>query len=169
MERNTEVSEATRKLIHLLEHRLDENLERMFKLLELKYPPEEIDTVFKYIKSEKSDIRLNAIEFLDNLLEASLKKVLIPIIETVTVETITRDTLMNLNVRIPDQYQCLDLLLQGKDRQLKMAVIDLIEVLKESQYTELLIPLSHHAEPSIRASTFRVLKKLSNLRGKSSG
>ncbi len=165
-ERNTEVFEATRRLILLLEHRLDENLERMFKLLELKYPPEEIDTVFKYIKSEKSDIRLNAIEFLDNLLEASLKKVLIPIIETVTVETITRDTLMNLNVRIPNQYQCLDLLLQGKDRQLKMAVIDLIEVLKESQYTELLIPLSHHAEPSIRALTIRVLKKLSKLRGK---
>ena len=72
------IFEARKKLIHLLEHRLDENLERIFKLLELKYPPDEIDTVYKNIKSDKSDLRVNAIEFLDNLLEVNLKKVLIP-------------------------------------------------------------------------------------------
>lgn len=159
-EQGARVSEATQKLILLLEHRLDENLERIFKLLELKYPPEEIDTVYRNIKSEKSDLRVNAIEFLDNLLEVSLKKVLIPIIETISVETLTRETLKNLNVRIPDQHHCFELLLEGKDRQLKMAVIELIETLKESQYTALLTPYSNHPEPSIRASVLRVLRRL---------
>jgi len=154
---HSEVFEATRKLILLLENRLDENLERIFKLLELKYPPEEIDTVYRNLKSDKTDLRINAIEFLDNLLEVSLKKVLIPIIESVTLETITRETLKNLNVRVPGQLDCLELLLQGKDRQLKMAVIDLIDTLE---------PSGNHPDQPISVSTLRALEILTRLKGK---
>ena len=64
-----EVYEARKSLIVLLEHRLDDNLERIFRLLGLKYPPGEIDTVYRNLKSDKPDLRVNAIEFLDNLLE----------------------------------------------------------------------------------------------------
>ena len=144
-----EVFEARKKLILLLEHRLDENLERIFKLLELKYPPEEIETVYKNIKSDKSDLRVNAIEFLDNLLEVNLKKVLIPIIETLLTETITRETLKNLNVKISNQHECLKLLLKGKDNQLKKAVFDLIILLNDRQYIDLLEPFCAHPDQKI--------------------
>jgi len=156
-EMRSEVFEATRKLIMLLENRLDENLERIFKLLELKYPPEEIDTVYRNLKSDKTDLRINAIEFLDNLLDVSLKKVLIPIIESVTLETITRETLKNLNIRVPGQLDCLELILHGKDRQLKMAVIDLIDTLE---------PPGNHTDQSNGDSTRRALEILTRLKEK---
>lgn len=157
-----EVFEARKKLILLLEQRLDENLERIFKLLELKYPPDEIETVYKNIKSDKSDLRVNAIEFLDNLLEVNLKKVLIPIIETLLTESITRETLKSLNVRISNQHECLRLLLKGNDMQLKIAVFDLIILLNERQYMDLLEPFGSHPDKKIRTSALRAISTLTN-------
>jgi AAA family ATP:ADP antiporter len=156
------VFEARNRLILLLEHRLDENLERIFKLLELKYPPEEIETVYQNIKSDKSDLRVNAIEFLDNLLEVNLKKVLIPIIETLLSESITRETLKSLNVRISNQHECLKLLLRGNDAQLKTAVFDLIILLHERQYMDLLEPFVAHPDKKIRDSATRTISMLRN-------
>jgi AAA family ATP:ADP antiporter len=164
--RQADPFKARRKLILLLEQRLDENLERIFKLLELKYPPDEIDTVYRNIRSEKSDLRVNAIEFLDNLLEVNLKKVLIPIIETLMMETITPEILKSLNVRICSQYECIDLLLKGKDMQLKIAVIELIFSLKESRYIGLLQPCSHHRDQKIRTSAQRTIDHLAGFSGK---
>jgi AAA family ATP:ADP antiporter len=157
-----EVFEARKKLILLLEHRLDDNLGRIFKLLELKYPPEEIETVYKNIRSDKSDLRVNAIEFLDNLLEINLKKVLIPIIETLMAETVTRETLKNLNVRISNQHECFRLLLKGKDMQLMRAVFDLIILLHDQQYLQLLEPFGAHPDKTLRSSALQAINKLSH-------
>lgn len=153
-------SEARRKLIILLEQRLDENLDRIFKLLELKYPPNEIDTAYKNIKSDKTDLRVNAIEFLDNLLEVNLKKVLIPIIETLLTETITRETLKSLNVRIANQYECLELLLRGKDMEIKRAVFDLIVLQHDPQYIVLLEPFRNHQDKKISSLANQTINKL---------
>ena len=71
-----EVFEARKSLMEILKRRLDDHLERIFKLLGLKYPPEEIDTIYQNIKSDKPDLRLNAVEFLDNLLEVNLKRMM---------------------------------------------------------------------------------------------
>ncbi len=155
-----EVFEARKKLILLLEQRLDENLERIFKLLELKYPPDEIETVYKNIKSDKSDLRVNAIEFLDNLLEVNLKKVLIPIIETLLTESITRETLKTLNVKISNQHECLKLLLTGKDLQLQKAVFDLIILLNDSKYIDLLEPFGVHPDQKIRSLALSTIDRL---------
>ena len=157
---DTKAFEAIRKLILLLEHRLDENLHRIFKLLELKYPPNEIDTVYKNIKSDKTDLRVNAIEFLDNLLEVNLKKVLIPIIETLLTETITRETLKSLNVRIASQHECLELLLKGKDMQIKRAVFDLIILQHDPQFIVLLEPFVDHPDKKITSLATNAINKL---------
>lgn len=158
----SEIYEARKNLIALLEQGLDDNLERIFKLLELKYPPDEIDTVYQNIKSEKSDLRVNAIEFLDNLLEVNLKKILIPIIETVMVDTVTQETLKNLNIRITSQFDCLDMLLRGKDDQLKIAVFKLVSTLRDNQYAALVRPYADHRNPKLRSSALRTLKLLEN-------
>ena len=147
-----EVFEARKSLIEILESRLDDNLDRIFKLLELKYPPDEIDTVYKNIKSDKTDLRVNAIEFLDNLLEVNLKKILIPIIETIAMETITKETLKSLNIKIPNQYECFEMLLKGKDVKLKLAVLYLISKLQEKKYIGLVMPYCD--SPNIKTRTF---------------
>jgi AAA family ATP:ADP antiporter len=154
------IFEARKKLIYLLELGLDANLERIFKLLELKYPPDEIDTVYRNIKSDKSDLRLNAIEFLDNLLTINLKKILIPIIETVLLDTITQETLKNLNVRIISQYECLELLLREKDIQIKLAIFELIATMQDKQYAELVRPYCIHQHIKLKTAALRTLRGL---------
>lgn len=155
--------EARKKLSILLEQRLDDNLDRIFKLLELKYPPDDIDTVYKNIKSDKSDLRVNAIEFLDNLLEVNLKKVLIPIIETLLVESITPETLKNLHVRVSNQHDCLELLLRGKDRQLKLAVFDLLILLQDRQNIDLLETFVYHPDEKIRSKALSSIRRLNEI------
>jgi AAA family ATP:ADP antiporter len=144
--------EARKSLITLLEKRLDDNLERIFKFLGLKYPPQEIETVYKGIKSEKMEIRMNSIEFLDNLLETNLKKILIPIIETSIAETVTEQTLKELRIKVMSQYDCFNVLLDGKDIKVKLAVLYLIKVLKDQKYLPLAERYQNHA--NIKVNTF---------------
>ncbi len=79
---SAEETNARESLMELLEGRLDAGLERIFKLLELKYSPIEEQTAYKGVLSEKQEQQTNAVEFLDSILNPSLRSVLIPIIET---------------------------------------------------------------------------------------
>jgi AAA family ATP:ADP antiporter len=140
--------EARKSLITILEKRLDDNLERIFRFLGLKYPPEEIDSVLRGIKSDKVEIRINAIEFLDNLLEGNLKKILIPIIETSIMESVNEKTLQDLGLKEMSQYDCFAILMGSKDSKVKLAVLYLIGILKDPKYLPLISPLLHH--PNIK-------------------
>jgi len=113
---------ARQELIDLLEVRLDSNLERIFRLLELKYPPEDVIFIFESLHSTQPDLRANALEYLDNLLDSSLKKVLIPIVETALLDTISEEVARQLNLKIPDEQECYRLLLQRGDEELRRAV-----------------------------------------------
>ncbi len=130
-------NDARASLVDLLEKRLDRKLERIFRLLGLKYTSDDIFVIYNGLKNSKPDFRLNALEFLDNLLEPNLKKILIPIIETAMVETITEDAIKNLNIKIPDEYQCFSLLMKGQDLRVKIAVLYLITQLKDKKHLTL--------------------------------
>ncbi|MEZ4687568.1 MAG: Npt1/Npt2 family nucleotide transporter [Bacteroidia bacterium] len=96
-----EKKQARKELIHLLETRLDDDLERIFRLLGLKYPPQEVLTIFEHIHSPQPDLRDNALEYLENLLEPNLKKILVPLVETVLLDTISAQALEELHLSIP--------------------------------------------------------------------
>ena len=134
-----ELLEARRGLTRLLEQRLDRSLERIFRLLGLKYPSEDIVAAYKSLRSQKEDLRINALEFLDNLLEPNLKKMLMPIVETATLESVTEETISTLHLKIPEEYECFRMLLRGKDVRIKLAVLYLIAQLGDAQY----LPLVH--------------------------
>ena len=101
-------------------------LERIFKLLGLKFNTEEIFTAYKSFQSNKPDIRISSIEFLDNLLDTKLKRILIPIFETTGLESISEDALKKLNIHIPNEKECYNMLLEGNDIKIKLAVLYLI-------------------------------------------
>jgi len=54
------ISRARAQLVRGLEIRLDASLERLFRLLGLKYPPVEMYSAYKGIRSSDRDIRMNA-------------------------------------------------------------------------------------------------------------
>ncbi len=124
---NPELTEARNGLMNIMEHRLDRQLHRIFKLLGIKYPPEDIDPIFQNIVSGEEEQRVNALEFLDNILQAPLKRELIPVAESLITGTITEDNFKNFNLKMLSEVECYHLLLKQKDVKLKLAVLYLIE------------------------------------------
>lgn len=115
--------EARQALTQLLERRLDGTLERIFHLLGLRYSPVQINSVYEGIKAKNLDLRFNAVEFLDNILEPDLKKILIPIVESALIDPASEAAINRLNVKAPSESDCFNHLLQGRDEKIKLAVI----------------------------------------------
>ncbi|MBZ0241995.1 MAG: HEAT repeat domain-containing protein, partial [Bacteroidales bacterium] len=160
---NQEQHAARKSLIALLERRLDGNLERIFRLLGLKYPPDDILIIYQSLQSKKPDKRINAIEFLDNLLEQNLKRVLIPIVETAMLDNISANTIKNLNLEITSEFQCLSMLLAGKDLRITLAALYLIARLDNKKYLPLVKQYQAHSNPKIRQFAAEAIDKLSEI------
>ncbi|QBA63651.1 hypothetical protein [Muriicola soli] len=149
------VSEAERdaraSLLELLERRLDAGLERIFKLLGLKYSPHEIEIAYEGILSEQHDAQASAIEYLDNLLYGDLKRRLLPIIEDSILDITSEEVQMRLTTKVPSEYECFQSLLGSYDHKLKLAVLYLIGKQNNPKH----IPL---VEECIAAGDDRVLE-----------
>lgn len=159
-EREKEQLEARMGLIHLMEQRLDRNLERIFRLLGLNYPSEDILAIYEGLRSDKDDLRLNALEFLDNLLEPNLKRAVIPIIETAMLETISEEATKTMNLKIPSEYDCFKLLLRGKDVRIKLAVLYLIGQLGDRRFLPLVEESLESGQEKVRDFAQGVLSEL---------
>jgi AAA family ATP:ADP antiporter len=72
---------ACNLLARTLQQRLEQSLERMFRLLGLRYPPKEIYSAYLAVHRRGREDYAAAIEFLDNLLERELKRVLLPLLD----------------------------------------------------------------------------------------
>ena len=133
-----EISDAEREartsLLELLERRLDAGLERIFKLLGLRYQQKDVDIAYEGLLSEKQEAQTNAIEFLDNLLTGDLKRKLLPIIEDSALDISSEAELQKIKHRIPTEMECFQLLLKENDLKVKLAVLFLITQQKEIKY-----------------------------------
>ncbi len=157
------IIQARKSLVMLLEKRLSKNLERIFRLLGLRYPPEDIFHIYRGLSDKASEMNVNAIEFLDNLLEPNMKKVLIPLVETSMLETISEDAIKNLKLKIPREEECFQMLLEGKDVRIKIAVLYLLAQLKNKNYLPLVQKLLDHPNKKIKnhaSDTVKILEKL---------
>jgi AAA family ATP:ADP antiporter len=117
---------ARELLILALQEKLDSNMERIFRLLGLKYPPKDMYNAFLGVKSRRSHHRANSVEFLDNILETNFKKILIPIIETTTSEILMAKTKELFGLEIPSEAECYHFLLVGDDHWLKICTLYLL-------------------------------------------
>ena len=117
-----ELQEARKELIELLERKLDHNLKRIFWLLGLSYPPGTIQPLYTNIRHQDQQMRISAVEFLDNILEPNVKKAIISIVESAVLEQLTPEDLDRLEIKVHSQQECYDAILNGNDEQLKHAV-----------------------------------------------
>jgi AAA family ATP:ADP antiporter len=77
----TDERSAACLLARTIEERLKETLERLFRLLGLRYPPREIHSAYLAVSRPHHEEATAAVEFLDNVLERDLKKFLLPLLE----------------------------------------------------------------------------------------
>jgi len=155
-----EVSQAREALIKKVEGRLDYNLERIFRLLGLKYPPRDIYDAYLGLRSSEPDLRINAVEYLDSALEMNLRKSIIPIIETPTAATMIDKTVAQLDLEVPSEFEGLVILLNREDKSLQISALNLIAYLKDEKYIPVISRLVNHPDRDIRDRTGFALKNL---------
>jgi AAA family ATP:ADP antiporter len=79
--RDQEPIGAAGLLVHTIEERLRQALERLFRLLGLRYPPREIYSAYLAVSRREREQFAAALEFLDNVLDRELKRVLLPLLD----------------------------------------------------------------------------------------
>ena len=129
--------EARKELIQTLEQKLDHDLKRIFWLLGLTYPPNIILPLYKDLRKEDQEIRISAVELLDNILDPALKKVVISILESAMLEKLSPEDFERMEVDLHSEFSCYEYILEGKDEQLKIAVMKLIEAMKNPEFDKL--------------------------------
>ena len=72
---------AAALLARTLEVRLQDTVERLFRLLGLRYPPKEIYAAYLAVNRRRAEELSAALEFLDNVLDRELKRVLLPLLD----------------------------------------------------------------------------------------
>jgi AAA family ATP:ADP antiporter len=92
-ENGASVTPAARLLVQTIEERLRRTLERMFRLLGLRYPPREIYAAYLgAVNRKRTEQHTAAIEFLDNILERELKRIVLPLLdEDARIAQVARD------------------------------------------------------------------------------
>lgn len=93
----SDTSSAAGLLKRALQERLDDHLERIFRLLGLRYSPREMYNAYSATQSNNRSVRANAVEFLDNVLRGDLKHILLPLVD----ELPTAQVLLNANGLLP--------------------------------------------------------------------
>ncbi len=86
-------------LARTIEERLGYTLERVFRLLGLRYPPREIYSAYLAVHRRRSEEFSTALEFLDSILERELKKVLMPLLDQPDHVIETGRTLFGVKVK----------------------------------------------------------------------
>jgi len=142
--------EARGSLLDLLERRLDAGLERIFRLLGLHYPQGDVDIAYEGLLSKKQEARANAIDFLDNMLTGDLKRHLLPIIEESTLDISSEEVIQKIQHRIPNERECFELLLNGNDFKVKLAVLYLIQQQGDPAYLALVEQYASSEDLKIR-------------------
>jgi AAA family ATP:ADP antiporter len=112
---------AARLLAATVEDRLRRTLERLFRLLGLKYPPKEMHAAYLALNRKKTDEYAAAIEFLDNLLERDLKRWLLPLLDEGARVTQTGRDLFGLEEK--DQRAALKDLMRSGDAWLTACAV----------------------------------------------
>ena len=155
-----QLKKARKLLIVALEEKLDNSLERIFRLLGLKYPPKDMYNAYLGLKSNKSNLRANSIEFLDNVLETYLKKILIPIVETSKAEIQLNKTQKLFGVDIPTESECFNMILQGDDDWLKVCALYLIATLSYDKFIDSIGKLIEAPDPMVKETAEYCLKRI---------
>lgn len=151
---------ARRLLVRAIREKLDANLERIFRLLGLRYVPKEIFDAYQGIVSNKAHLRANAVEFLDNILDSHLKKFIIPIIESNSIGVLLDKTRELYGFGIPSESESIKWLLEGDDNWLKVCALYLSSELRDQDYVSLVGKLVNDSDPTVRETAKFTVQKI---------
>ncbi len=159
-EKPARVRRARRLLIKALEEKMDLNLERIFRLLGLRYQPQDMYYAYLGITSTRQEVRANAVEFLDNVLAPNLKRFIIPIVENGSLETLMELGRAQFEIQPPDEQECLRSLLSVPDDWLRACALFLIAELRDRTHTASVTQLLQSEDPIVRETAEYARRRL---------
>jgi AAA family ATP:ADP antiporter len=152
---------ARRSLLELLEARLDRNIERIFLLLGLRYATSDFMTIYTNLRSTEPDRRNNALEFLENLLEPSLKGLILPVAELVVMELPFNEQL-DVSKQLPEEAACYQEIFALNDHQLTLSLLHLIRTTGDAHYRYLVSPLLNATNPAVKMFAEQTMAAIGN-------
>ena len=107
-------------VISALQASMEQELERIFRLIALMSPDESLHDAYVGVRSSNTLVRANAIEYLEHILKPELRQVLLPLIDS-QIDEAERIRLANLLVGAPvaSPEQALGTLLVSEDPWLR--------------------------------------------------
>jgi AAA family ATP:ADP antiporter len=147
-------------LLFALEEKLDKNLERVFRLLGMKYPPKDMVDAYLGLMSQTAKLKAIAIEFLDNILETRLKRILIPLVEEGRPERIAESISWQARGEKKDELESIQSLLLCHDNWLKACTIYLNAALNYRQFYDAIQEFIHSSDPIVSETAQLYLRRL---------
>ncbi|MDH3939339.1 MAG: HEAT repeat domain-containing protein, partial [candidate division Zixibacteria bacterium] len=150
-------SPAGNLLQRALQEKQQQNLERIFRLLGLVYPPRDIYYAYLGIVSGRKMLHANAIEFLDNLLRTDIKRYILPILDDVSPGLILQKGSELFEVGYADREDALTYLMEGPDSWLRACAVFTIRPDDSHRLQELVEKSLDDPDPVVR-ETARLMK-----------
>lgn len=150
---NEDLQEPRNRLIKKLKKRKKGTLDRLFRLLGLYYEPADIIPIYRGLKTSGQKERISAMEFLDTLLEPSLKKNIMSLMEidNRAPKQLSGITLPDYPDLIEDQQKLCKAILRGNDDPLKLDVLNLLCHQPDGELLEALNAACKSAHPGVRS------------------
>ena len=149
-----------RLLRQALQERMDQRLERVFRLLGLRYPPADIYSAYNGLRSQRSHLRASAIEFLDNLLLPHMKQLLFPILEESAADTLLAHGSQHFGLQHKSGVAYLEQCITGRDTWLQTISLYVAGDLGLVELAEAVRSASSSENPMIRQTAQRSLRLL---------
>ncbi len=153
-----ESNDASRLLLRALREKQDQNLERIFRILGLSYPPSDIYSAYLGIVSTKQTQRASAIEFLDNLLKSNIKRYLFPILDESSAERVIRKGEELFGIRVATREEALENLIKGRDTWLRTCAIYCVKDDLTDRLRAAVESAARDSDPVVRETAKLVLK-----------
>ena len=148
-------------IVEALRHSMEQELERIFRLMALLIPGEALHDAYVGVRSSNTIVRANALEFLDNVLKPDLRQVLVPLLDSqVSIEE--RIALADRLVGAPLQTaeQAVGTLLASEDGWLRSCAVYAVGALQLHQLEGNLRKFEMSSDPVLREEVQAALRNL---------
>jgi ATP/ADP translocase/HEAT repeat protein len=101
-------------IVALLEHKKDQSVERVFRVLDLLHPGEDMRSIYRGTRSSKRKIRSSSMELLEDLVEPPLRDAVLLVVDDISdAEKVSRVGMFDLTGRADYESVLRDLLESG--------------------------------------------------------
>ncbi len=137
-------------ILQALHHTMDQELERIFRLMKLLFPGIALHDAYVGVRSSNPLVRANALEFLENVLKPELRQVLLPLLDS-HVSVDERIQLANRLVGAPLETteQAVATLLASEDAWLRSCAVHAVGALQLHGLEPELRKLENAADPAL--------------------